>query len=132
MSGAGGCACGAIRYRVDGPLRNVANCHCERCRRITGHFMAASACAQGDLAIDSEETLRWYRPVDEPGVAYGFCSVCGSSLFWRAETTPGSISICAGTLDPPTGIVTDLALFGAEASDYHRLDDTIETADHDR
>ena len=128
----GGCACGAVRYRVDGPLRNVTNCHCDRCRRITGHFMAASACATADLTIESEDTLRWYRPTEEPAVGYAFCTSCGGSLFWRSDARPESISICAGTLDPPTGIVTDLALFGAEASDYHRLDDTIETADFDR
>ncbi|MEM7288640.1 MAG: GFA family protein [Actinomycetota bacterium] len=128
----GACACGAVRYRVDGPLRNVTNCHCERCRRITGHFMAASACATADLTIEGEPSLRWYRPDEEPAVGYAFCRECGASLFWRSDTRPESISICAGTLDPPTGIVTDLALFGAEASDYHRLDDTIETADYDR
>lgn len=132
MSASGSCACGSIRYRVDGPLRNVANCHCERCRRITGHFMAASACAPEHLAIKSQDTLRWYRPVEEPAVAYAFCSVCGGSLFWRAETTPDSISICAGTLDPPTGIVTDLALFCGEASDYHRLDGSVPSKDRDR
>ncbi len=129
---AGGCACGSIRYRVDGPVRNAINCHCERCRRFTGHFMAASACSPDDLTVEGEEQLRWYRPTEEPAVAYAFCAVCGSSLFWRSDSAPDSISICAGTLDPPTGIVTDLALFGAEASDYHRLDDTIETAAYDR
>ena len=132
MTGSGGCACGSIRYRVDGPLRNVANCHCERCRRITGHFMAASACAPEHLTLESEATLRWYVPGEEPGVEYAFCSTCGSSLFWRAQTTPDSISICAGTLDPPTGIVTDVALFCAEASDYHRLDESIPMEPHDR
>lgn len=132
MSGSGGCACGSVRYRVDGPLRNVVNCHCERCRRITGHFMAASACAAEHLVIESEETVGWYRPVEEPGVAYAFCSVCGGSLFWRSDTGPESISICAGTLDPPTGLVTDLALFCAEASDYHRLDESIPMQHRDR
>jgi len=29
----GGCACGAVRYRVTGPLRPVIACHCESCRR---------------------------------------------------------------------------------------------------
>ena len=77
--------------------------------------MAASACATGDLTIESENTLRWYRPTEEPAVGYAFCTSCGGSLFWRSDARPESISICAGTLDPPTGIVTDLALFGAEA-----------------
>ena len=40
--------------------------------------------------------------------------------------------ITAGTLDTPTGLRTNLALFGAEASDYHRLDPEVETEPYDR
>ena len=39
----GGCLCGAVRYRVAGPLRDVVACHCAQCRRSSGHFAAATA-----------------------------------------------------------------------------------------
>ena len=48
----GGCACGGVRYRLDAPPRAGVNCHCEPCRRITGHFMAATAALFGDEASD--------------------------------------------------------------------------------
>ena len=32
----GGCLCGGVRYRVQGPLRPILQCHCEMCRRATG------------------------------------------------------------------------------------------------
>lgn len=116
---AGRCLCGGVAYTVTGPLRDVLNCHCERCRRTTGHLMAATQAAADDLCLDSEDTLRWYVPADEPQVAYGFCQRCGGSLFWRVEGA-ATISICAGTLDQPTGLSTAGELFAAEASDYHR------------
>ncbi len=131
MSGSGRCACGGVSYRVTGELRGVRNCHCERCRRITGHFMAASACATDDLRLDAAETLRWYTPDEEATVSYAFCGRCGSTLFWRSSQRPEVTSIAAGTLDPPTGLRTVDALFVADASDYHTLDSSIPGQPHD-
>ncbi|MBP92397.1 MAG: aldehyde-activating protein [Acidimicrobiaceae bacterium] len=121
----GGCHCGGVRYRVKGPLREVINCHCEPCRRITGHFMAGTDANLGEVEFDADETLTWYHPTDT--VQYGFCNWCGSTLFWRADDKASRLSISAGTLDQPTGLTTGLALFGDEAGDYHNLDTTIET-----
>jgi hypothetical protein len=80
--------------------------------------MAATAAKVTDLKIeDDENNLRWFNPVPEAG--YAFCGKCGSSLFWRSRLTPDRISICAGTLDPPTNLKTVRALWVDEASDYH-------------
>lgn len=97
----GKCLCESVSYEIDGPVRDVVNCHCSRCRRHTGHFMAATAADVADVSIIGE-TLRWYNATDE--VQYGFCGVCGSTLFWRTSRRPESISIAAGTLTPPTGL----------------------------
>ncbi len=121
--------CGGVRYQTSDELRPVLNCHCERCRRITGHFMAASGCRRSRLDLKTDDTLRWYEPA--PGVAYGFCAVCGSTLFWRTDDDPDWISICAGTLDRPTGLTTTAAWWTAEASDYHELDPNIAHHPHE-
>jgi hypothetical protein len=113
----GRCECGGVEYTVAGPLREVYNCHCGRCRRITGHHMAATACDPDRLTFASDETLAWYEPDDT--VQYGFCNRCGSSLFWRAHATPDKVCITAGTLDQPTGLRTTRAWWVAEAGDYH-------------
>jgi len=92
--------------------------------------MAATAAPATSVTFEAEETLRWYDST--PTVQYGFCSTCGATLFWRASDKSDHLSITAGSLDTPTGLTTNLALFGDEASDYHRLDDTIETVGGDR
>jgi hypothetical protein len=118
----GSCLCGAVRYAVLGPLRPVSYCHCSQCRRTSGHYVAATACDRKHLQLRSDEGLRWYR--SSPDAERGFCSKCGSSLFWR----PGrgrEISIMAGTLDTPTGLEAEEHIFVADASDYYRLDDDI-------
>ena len=113
----GSCACGAVRYVVDGPLRDVYNCHCDRCRRVTGHHMAATATTSDRLSVSGSEHLRWWSPDDSVG--YGFCMTCGSTLFWRVTASPSHVSIAAGTLDSPTGLVTTKAWWCETASDYH-------------
>jgi hypothetical protein len=120
----GGCLCGAVRFSVTGELRDVLNCYCWRCRRFTGHHMAATAAAVDDVGVEDPAQQMTWHPVE--GAEYGFCRTCGSSLFWRAAAHPTRLSICAGSLDPPTGLSTVEAWWAAQASDYFRRPDLPE------
>jgi len=92
--------------------------------------MAASGAATADVVFTCDKTLAWYERTE--GVEYGFCTRCGSSLFWRAADKPGHLSITAGSLDHPTGLVTDGVLFASEIGDYHTLEPGIPAWSHDR
>lgn len=118
----GGCLCGGVRYRVNGPLRDVVFCHCTRCRRTHGHFAAYTACAGEDLEPVESGGLRWY---ESDGARRGFCSVCGSSVFWERQGRP-TISIAAGTLDGPTGLRPSHHICTADAGDYYEIADGLE------
>jgi hypothetical protein len=118
----GKCLCESVTYEITGEARDVVNCHCSRCRRHTGHFMAATATEVENLEI-SGDTLRWYDATET--VQYGFCGNCGSTLFWRSGRRPDLVSIAAGTLTPPTGLKTVAAIYTNYASDYHHFDDSI-------
>ncbi|MCU1366876.1 MAG: hypothetical protein JWL72_3575 [Ilumatobacteraceae bacterium] len=113
----GRCDCGGVSFDLEGELRDVYNCHCDRCRRVTGHHMAATAVHPDNLRFATDTTLRWYEP--SPGVHYGFCGHCGSTLFWKADAESTKICIAAGSLDQPTGLRTTKAWWVAEAGDYH-------------
>ena len=113
---AGACLCGAVRYRVRGPLRPVINCHCNQCQRWSGHIVAATAIARDGFEIDDHGELRWFE--SSPGIRRGFCGRCGSSLFWDDSGT-AQVSIMAGTLDPPTGLETRCDIFVADKGDYY-------------
>ena len=114
----GGCLCGGVRYEVRGPLRDVWACHCSQCRRTSGNFVAATRCRAEHLTFLAQDTLAWYR--SSPSAERGFCRLCGSSLFWRDSGGDG-ISIMAGTLDAPTGLVTALHMFVAGKPDFYDL-----------
>jgi hypothetical protein len=117
----GGCLCGSVRYEVVGPLRDVLICHCLFCQRMNTHVGAYAACAPEDLKLVSSSKLRWHR--SSPKARRGFCSKCGSALFW--EPTPLThISISAGSLNQPTGLKVKEHILVAQKGDYYELPGT--------
>jgi hypothetical protein len=115
----GRCHCGAVRFEVRGPLRDVLICHCEDCRRIHGHLSAHTATRWDDLAMLEERGLKWYASSDKARRA--FCQECGAGIFFDLIGRD-IVSICAGTLDPPTRIRTAMHVFLDSASDYETDD----------
>jgi len=118
----GSCLCGAVRYEIDGPLRSVVYCHCEQCRKTSGHFVAATACDSNQLEITNDTGLSWFR--SSTIAQRGFCSTCGSSLFWRPEHDE-YVAIMAGAIDAPTGLVSREHIHTDSASDYYSLTDGL-------
>jgi len=123
MGTTGRCLCGQITFTAKGPLRPVLHCHCENCRRATGNFVAASGCATADLAIhDSDALLRWH---ELEHCRYGFCSGCGSHMFWQGNAHRDRTSIQVGVLDDATGLALAGVWFVDEAQAHHCLDGTV-------
>lgn len=126
----GGCLCGAVRYRVNGPLRPVVNCHCTQCRKTSGHHVAATMAQKSTLSMLEEKGLRWYESSDF--AHRGFCQFCGGNLFWElTDPENETVSIMAGTLDSPTNLKTVMNIFSSDAGDYYTLDETLPQADGD-
>lgn len=118
----GHCLCGAVSYTVSGELRPIMYCHCEQCRRTSGHFVAATACKSSQLEISGEDDIKWYR--SSPTAQRGFCRHCGSSMFWQPEH--GEYwSIWAGSLNRPTGLKPSSHIYVHMASDYYNIDDGL-------
>ena len=123
MRYSGGCLCGAIRYRVDGPLRPIVACHCGQCRRQSGNFVVATAAAQECFTLDDpNDSLCWYQASGE--ARRGFCAKCGSQLFWERFGSD-TLSITAGTLDQPTGLSLVGHIFTADKADYYEIADGL-------
>ena len=118
----GSCLCGAVRYTVSGPLRPVIYCHCEQCRRTSGHHVAATACRTDALDVSGDGSLTWYR--SSQAAERGFCGRCGANLFYRPVSRE-YVSIMAGTLDQATGLVAGAHIFVDSKSDYYTIGDGL-------
>jgi hypothetical protein len=118
----GSCLCGGVSFSVHGPLRGVIYCHCTQCRKQSGHFFAATSVEADALSITGEDRISWYAA--SPEARRGFCSICGSVLFWK-RLGWNEVSILAGSFDTPTGLKGELHAFVADKGDYYEITDGL-------
>lgn len=118
----GQCLCGAVQLHIRGPMRDVVWCHCGQCLHWHGHAGGYTASHWEDIEMTGGDALIWYQSSDM--ARRGFCGTCGSSLFWEG-THRKHISISAGCLDLPTGLVSGKHIFVEDKPDYYALGDSV-------
>ena len=118
----GRCNCGAVRFRTHGPLREVVACHCSQCRRQTGLYYAATNVADDRIEIEGGDSITWYHASEV--ARRGFCSTCGSALFWK-HRDDAHISVLAGSFDQPTGLKMTKHIFCADKGDFYEISDGL-------
>ena len=98
MTRTGRCYCGVVRYRLEGNLGPLVNCHCRYCRRAHGAAFATVSLVQtADFRFTSgEEAVREYR--NQEGFRY-FCEHCGGRLFNRPMSTDKILMLVIASLD---------------------------------
>lgn len=118
----GSCQCGAVRFSVDFPSKWVAHCHCSMCRRAHGAaFVTWVGMDEGRARIeDGEGTLRWYA--SSPGAERGFCSRCGSMLFFRSARWPGELHVVRANFDDEVDRAPQAHVFYDSHVDWVALD----------
>jgi hypothetical protein len=116
----GACLCGNVSFTVTGDLKSPVACHCVQCRKQSGHYFAATNVVRNTLAIVGEENVSWYR--SSATARRGFCSTCGSFLFWDAVGSD-LLSVAMGAFDGPTGTHLEAHIFVAEKGDYYAIAD---------
>ena len=118
----GSCLCGSVRFTVLGQLEAPVACHCVQCRKQSGHYFASTNVRRSDLQLVGEEHLSWFQ--SSAKVRRGFCSKCGSWLFWDPPEHDWT-SIAMGAFDGPTRTALERHIFVAEKGDYYSLADGL-------
>jgi len=127
-SQSGSCLCGAVRFTINGALRDIVLCHCSQCLRTHGHVAGHTRVAADAVGITEDGGLTWYR--SSSAAERGFCNTCGASLFFR-PVGGTTLSISAGCLDRPTGLATMGQIYVDSASDYYEIDRGIPVLRHE-
>lgn len=125
----GSCLCGAVTLAIDGALEHAPEmCHCSQCRKQTSHAYAAVNVRRSALRLTGEEHVTWYRSSEK--VQRGFCSTCGSTLFWN-PTIDGYewIAVAMGLFDSPTGTKLAKHTFVGNKGDYYDITDGVPQSD---
>jgi len=110
----GGCACGAVRYRLAAPALIVHACHCRDCQRLTGGAFAVNALIEREHVEATAAPPRSFE-LDTPsgrGQEVWYCGACGTSVWSRYRMAPGHLLfVRAGTLDTPEAIGPDVHIY---------------------
>ena len=122
MSIKGSCECQGVVFELIGELRDVVFCHCSQCRKTSGHYWAATQVSKGNLNLIKATSLSWYDSSDK--ARRGFCSVCGSSMFYERKGID-KISVSAGSLEIPTSLDRMRHIYVASKGDYYDISDEL-------
>lgn len=95
----GGCLCGAVRFEIHGPIRNIVYCHCSQCRKAQGSAFASNGVVQAaDFSVVSgAELLKGFEATS--GQTKYFCSTCGSPIISKSQARPGEVRVRLGTIE---------------------------------
>ena len=121
----GSCLCGAITFSVNQSLDTTDACHCQQCRKWSGHYFASADVKRASITISGEEKLRWYHSSEK--VRRGFCAACGSNLFFEPldKQKHDWIGVALGAFDDATQTKLNHHIFVSEKGDYYQLNDGV-------
>lgn len=118
----GKCLCGAVEIHAKATA-SVGTCHCSVCRRWCGGPMFAVH-IEGLPLIKGEQTITRYPSSDF--AERGFCSQCGSNLFYHLKpgqfSAEGAYMLAAGMLDLPDDMSFDSEIYIDSQPGWYRFD----------
>jgi len=115
----GGCACGAVRYRLRSEPLIVHCCHCLNCQRQTGSAFAVNLVIEADrVELLAEEPVAVDAPRDDGGAESIYrCPTCQVAVY-SVYGQPTAFFIRGGTLDEPSTLVPDVHIYVRSKVDW--------------
>ena len=110
---AGGCACGAVRYRMESAPMFVHCCHCRDCQRQTGSAFVLNALIEtARVAVLSGELAAHLMPTESgrPHTIFR-CTTCGTAVWSEYGGAKPLRFVRVGTLDDPTALQPDVHIY---------------------
>jgi hypothetical protein len=120
----GSCLCGRFRFEIQGKLLFLKNCHCSRCRKMTGSTFAtyARALTEDLRVISGSDGLSTYERC--PGNVIAFCKTCGSVVPYPPAGSP-QVEFFAGLLDDDPALRVSFHIFVGSKAPWCELTDAL-------
>ncbi len=112
----GGCACGAVRYRMSGGPLFVHCCHCRWCQRETGAAFALNAMIEAGRVVLLKGAPEAVPTPSESGRGQRIarCPECRVALWSNYAGAGDAIRfVRVGTLDEPDRLPPDIHIYTA-------------------
>lgn len=96
------CSCGALALSLPGLSSLVVACHCVDCQRRTGAPFGVGAFYPAEGVAISGSPKEYVRTAASGGTVRSyFCSDCGSTVYWKADSLPAMIGVAVGAITAP-------------------------------
>lgn len=120
----GGCLCGAIRYSIDAPVKELRACHCRNCQKASGVQGSVNAVVPSAAFRITQGTPKKYTAVADSGRTLHryFCGECGSPIYSQRETTPETVVVRAGGFDDAGDMKITANIWTKSARPWAHLD----------
>ena len=118
----GSCNCGAVTFTLTQAPTDATACHCTLCRKQSGHYFAGANLPKSALHVSGADNITWYPSSEK--VRRGFCSTCGSWLFWEPIFRDWT-SVALGSLDGASRLALERHIFVADKGDYYTIGDGL-------
>ena len=130
VSREGGCACGAVRYRLTSDPLFTHCCHCLNCQRQTGSAFVINALIEADrLQLLAGVPQPVDAPRDDGSMQRIYrCPTCQVALY-SDYGRPEVLFVRAGTLDHPSGITPDVHIYARSKLGWVALPDGVPAFD---
>lgn len=97
------CQCGQLSVALPGPSSSVVACHCSDCQRRSGSPFGVLAYYPTETVEITGKAAHYVRSTATGGTfETSFCSICGSTVYARAERAPDLVGIAVGAICDPT------------------------------
>ena len=119
----GRCLCGDVEFTAQLPSKWVAHCHCTMCQRSGGSAFVTWVGLDEEKCriLDPQSRLRWYQSSDLG--ERGFCSRCGSTLFFRSARWAGELHVTLANFLGPVDRAPQAHVFWDTRVDWVQLDE---------
>ncbi|MDE1904217.1 MAG: GFA family protein [Alphaproteobacteria bacterium] len=109
----GGCACGAVRYRLTPPPLFVHCCHCRDCQRQTGSAFVINALIETDRVVVLKAALESLAVPTDSGRPHRIfrCPSCQTAVWSEYGGLAKLRFVRVGTLDDPTALPPDVHIY---------------------
>ena len=109
----GGCACGAVRYRLASPPMFVHCCHCRDCQRQTGSAFVINALIETDRVAPLAGEVEPMPVPTESGRPHRIfrCPNCRTAVWSEYGGQAALRFVRVGTLDDPTALPPDVHIY---------------------
>ncbi|WP_377296537.1 GFA family protein [Rhizobium sp. SGZ-381] len=122
----GGCACGALRYRVEGQPAAMVDCQCRQCQRESGTGHQSHLVFQAAEVLKGGDATEWELTGDSGTVKRrAFCPVCGSPVYMTFPSMPDIFIIRAASLDDPARYTPSMVTWTDAAQAWDVIDPAL-------